>query len=501
MSFKKSQTATEYLIILAVVIVIALIVVGVLGGIPSIGGGSSSSAKKLLLKNEIVGLENYYINSTYAKLKIRNNNPDSTVNINNITIDGNYCDANGSISLKVGESKIIECNGTFIDYSDEKQIPNVRFYYTVLKNFAKYETKGTGVSNSAAGLVSSEIPFGFKSICGGYAHLCVVLNNGSLACWGYGYGGNQGQMGLLSGRINQPTLSPGISGVSEVSCARTHTCLLYENGSVACMGDDAYGQLGNGATTGDKNTPQFVGIDDAVQVITGAWESYALHSDGTVSAWGYNTYGVLGLGDTSHRSSPQKISGLSNVIEISANGGHWTGGGVTCALHENKTVSCWGYSSTGLVDSQIPIAMGVSNVEEIVAGGLVMRLNNGSIYEYTDALYQITPLSDVSSMGDDSGCFVHNTGSISCYYSDNQGKLGNGDPYNTAGNLGRYEADQVLYITNAEKVGSTPYNRCAILSNNTLWCWGDNNDCQLGYGTCGGDIPYPVEADISLLTD
>jgi hypothetical protein len=33
---KKSQTATEYLIILAVVIIIALIVVGVMGGIPGI---------------------------------------------------------------------------------------------------------------------------------------------------------------------------------------------------------------------------------------------------------------------------------------------------------------------------------------------------------------------------------------------------------------------------------------------------------------------------------
>jgi hypothetical protein len=36
--FKKAQTATEYLIILAVVIIIALIVVAVMGGIPGIGG-------------------------------------------------------------------------------------------------------------------------------------------------------------------------------------------------------------------------------------------------------------------------------------------------------------------------------------------------------------------------------------------------------------------------------------------------------------------------------
>ena len=41
---KRSQTATEYLIILAVVIVIAIVVVSVLGGIPRLGDGSSQRA-------------------------------------------------------------------------------------------------------------------------------------------------------------------------------------------------------------------------------------------------------------------------------------------------------------------------------------------------------------------------------------------------------------------------------------------------------------------------
>lgn len=151
MQKRKSQTATEYLIILAVVIVIALIVVGVLGGIPSIGGGSKANAQKLILKNEIVGVDNYYVNETDAKLKIKNNNPDSTLRINNITIDGNTCDANGTISLKVGESRLIDCNGAFIDYSDDKNVPNIKFSYSDMKSNSIYETKGTGVSNSVSG--------------------------------------------------------------------------------------------------------------------------------------------------------------------------------------------------------------------------------------------------------------------------------------------------------------------------------------------------------------
>lgn len=62
----KSQTATEYLIILAVVIVISLIVIGVLGGIPSIGGGSLKNAKITEIKNRKIGVDSFFVNESYS---------------------------------------------------------------------------------------------------------------------------------------------------------------------------------------------------------------------------------------------------------------------------------------------------------------------------------------------------------------------------------------------------------------------------------------------------
>ncbi|MFW5746184.1 MAG: hypothetical protein ACOCWQ_01385 [Nanoarchaeota archaeon] len=54
---RKSQTATEYLVILAVVIIIALIVVGVLGVIPGIGGTSSGQAKATYWKTATIAID------------------------------------------------------------------------------------------------------------------------------------------------------------------------------------------------------------------------------------------------------------------------------------------------------------------------------------------------------------------------------------------------------------------------------------------------------------
>ncbi|MFW5746101.1 MAG: hypothetical protein ACOCWQ_00955 [Nanoarchaeota archaeon] len=58
MSGKHSQTATEYLIILAVVIVMGMITVGVMGGIPSLGGGAGMNTQSavcmmIVLKSDL----------------------------------------------------------------------------------------------------------------------------------------------------------------------------------------------------------------------------------------------------------------------------------------------------------------------------------------------------------------------------------------------------------------------------------------------------------------
>ncbi len=108
---KRSQTATEYLIIVAVVIVIALIVIGVLGGIPSIGGGASESSAKLQLASLKIGITNYKQDSHSTLLQFTNNDP-TTIRIEEMWINGKKCSLYPyKAILQQGQTKKITCYG------------------------------------------------------------------------------------------------------------------------------------------------------------------------------------------------------------------------------------------------------------------------------------------------------------------------------------------------------------------------------------------------------
>ncbi|MGM5483872.1 MAG: hypothetical protein ACQER9_03065, partial [Nanobdellota archaeon] len=143
---KKSQTATEYLIILAVVIVIALIVVGVLGGIPSIGGGASESASKIELSNMDVGITAYMQNSHSTLFKLRNNNP-NTVRIDDIWVDGKKCTLYPhNTRLSAGTSKKVYCYGVVGYNEGQKYNYDLNLTYTDMETSATYTlTPDTGL--------------------------------------------------------------------------------------------------------------------------------------------------------------------------------------------------------------------------------------------------------------------------------------------------------------------------------------------------------------------
>lgn len=141
LNIKKSQTSTEYLVLLAVVIVIAIIVISVLGGIPTIGSGGSKNAKLSELKTASIGVDNFFINSSYGKLLIRNNN-DFSINIQNLTLDSVACTTSDLPSnVKAGQTKTVECTGSFTDHSGGSTVPEVGFKYIDLRTSAQYRTE------------------------------------------------------------------------------------------------------------------------------------------------------------------------------------------------------------------------------------------------------------------------------------------------------------------------------------------------------------------------
>ncbi|MEM1008540.1 MAG: hypothetical protein AAGJ35_06000 [Myxococcota bacterium] len=84
-----------------------------------------------------------------------------------------------------------------------------------------------------------------KDISTKYRHMCAVLENGQVKCWGKN---DKGQLGYpdFQFRSKPGSKSVALPGkVKKVSCGRWHSCVILEDHSVRCWGENDKGQLGH----------------------------------------------------------------------------------------------------------------------------------------------------------------------------------------------------------------------------------------------------------------
>jgi alpha-tubulin suppressor-like RCC1 family protein len=173
-------------------------------------------------------------------------------------------------------------------------------------------------------------------------HHCVVMNDGSVRCWGLD---SSGQLG--DGRSGQdvrsdaPVAVLGIAGATDVAVSYGDTCALLADQTVWCWGDNSRGQLGNGSSTPSSTTPvQVSNLSSVVQLSTSDYYACATKSDGTAWCWGDNSFGSLGNGMTVNSSTPVEV-GLANVVGVACGDEH------ACAQLGDNTVWCWGGNNDG----------------------------------------------------------------------------------------------------------------------------------------------------------
>ncbi|MFW5746103.1 MAG: hypothetical protein ACOCWQ_00965 [Nanoarchaeota archaeon] len=173
---RRSQTATEYLIVLAVVIVMGVIAVGVMGGIPSIGGEAGEQAAKMRLLTAKIGITNYMISEAKGYFEFINNQAKS-IRLENATVDGKKCwfigtNVNPELTptLGPGQKKKIAC-GSITANPGERYDYDVTITYTDLETSAVYvldDLKMVGRGSSFS------CPDGYVAVPGGF-----VLADGS----------------------------------------------------------------------------------------------------------------------------------------------------------------------------------------------------------------------------------------------------------------------------------------------------------------------------------
>jgi alpha-tubulin suppressor-like RCC1 family protein len=209
---------------------------------------------------------------------------------------------------------------------------------------------------------------GVAQITAGDAHTCALLEEKTIRCWGFNLRGQLGD-GTTTQRLNPvQVLASGstqganvLGGVTQVAAGNDdHTCALLEDKTVRCWGDNQGGKLGDGTTDQRFNPVQVLasGSTQGTNVLGGVTQvaagnddhTCALLEDKTVSCWGYNGFGALGDGTTTNRLNPVQVLASGDTQGTDVLGGVTqiaTGRDHTCARLDDKTARCWGFNSNG----------------------------------------------------------------------------------------------------------------------------------------------------------
>lgn len=100
-----------------------------------------------------------------------------------------------------------------------------------------------------------------------------------------------------------------------------------------------------------------------------------------------------------------------------------------------------------------------------------------------------------TSIGQDSGhtCAVTNDGAVSCWGRDHRGQVGDGQFITTGAPFGVPSPVRVMSLATASSVSLGERHSCALLRDHSMWCWGWDQDDQLGGAVLPSASAQPLE--------
>ena len=362
---------------------------------------------------------------------------------------------------------------------------------------------------------------------------CVSTPNDSRTCTGGTCHGGACCTGCWDGAACRAGTAPTACGASGAACAACacptnacsagacapadaagsigsgddHVCVAGSSGRLYCWGENEVGQLGNGAIGlgTEQLSPVRIGTaSDWTAVGGGENHTHGLRGAGSLWAWGDNP-GVLMQGDFTDRQLPTRVGTETNWARIEEGEDHAcvfnSAGEVWCAGDNSFGQLGLGDTSTRTVLTRLPgtwsdIAAGFNHTCGVRAGelwcwgnNLSGQLGNGS----SDMLPHPDPIrvgTDTdwadAGAGEDFACAIKTDASLWCWGLNQDGQLGLG------------AADTVPH-TAPERVGTASWDAieggedhaCGLRSGQ-LWCWGENDHGQVGIGSGTSDIVVPT---------
>ena len=353
-------------------------------------------------------------------------------------------------------------------------------------------------------------------------HACAIKADGTLWCWGLNDYGAIGDGTTTTPRSTPVQVTALGNTVVQVATAYESTCARKADGSLWCWGRNLYGQAGDGTTT-PKSTPiPVTSLGNSVaEVAVSDWVTCARKTDGTLWCFGYNSGGEVGDGTTdSPKLAPTQVNALGNTVRrIAAQDDVY-------AIRADGSLWSWGVNYFGELGNSTPNGMvgGTpgqvlvigNTVVEVAAGdsGACARKADGSLWcwgnntfgdcgDGTQTSPRTSPVEVVNfttgalqvAKGHGHGCAIKTGASLWCWGLDNEGQLGNGA---TSNNYFSSPIHATAITDPVAQVVTGGNTTCVLKTDGTVWCFGDNLDGQLGNGTSGSTTTTATPVKVLL---
>jgi len=300
-------------------------------------------------------------------------------------------------------------------------------------------------------------PLTFSKLTLGLQHTCGITTEGDAYCWG-----TDGMLG--DGTVMQrdrPSKVVGGRRYFDISTGSGETCALATDSTTYCWG---VGGPGNNGLE-----PVLVSSIKFQAISLGAYglNKCAMTSEGDVYCWGTNVYGQVGDGTLSPVAAPKRVSTPRAARAIST-----LGGAHACLLAETGEAYCWGYNGQG--------QLGIADTAYTCSPVLACAFPNSMVVKGGLTFTSV-------STGGGSTCGLTPSHAAYCWGSDLGGNSAadtcipiipcNPSPKLVAGSRSYASITSGIDVT------------CAITIESDAYCWGSNEEAQLGNGVSGGKQP------------
>lgn len=310
---------------------------------------------------------------------------------------------------------------------------------------------------------------------------CVIASDNNAYCWGANWDGEIGDGTTSQRNTPWPVLKSGAlnnQAVKSISVGGGSTCVIANDNNLYCWGAGDEGQMGAGTNNHINSSPikSSFGALTVKSISVGEYSACAVASDDNAYCWGYNTNGGIGDGTDVDKNVPTPVDTSANmnglkIKQVSVGGSH------SCAIASDNNAYCWGRNGTGQLgyvngreNSYVPVPVDRSGVFK---GVTINNLTLGKFHTCAVA-------------SDDKGY---------CWGYDDYGQI------STSIWLMSESPVPIRAIRNNElllnglgivSITSGSHHVCAIASDAKTYCWGINEDGQLGSYLFSHSSPIPL---------